>query len=112
MIKLEIITRPEKLVEVKRILAKHDYIGLTVTAVMGCGHQKGFTKEFEGLNLEVNLLPKVQVMTVVLDEDVEEILTELRENVSTGKVGDGKVFLSDVRDVMRLRTGERGEKTL
>jgi len=112
MVKIEIITRPEKLVEVKRILAKHDYIGLTVSAVMGCGHQKGRIKEFEGLNLEINLLPKVQVMTVVLDEDVEEILTDLHESISTGNVGDGKVFLSDVRDVMRLRTGERGEKIL
>ncbi|MGC7870170.1 P-II family nitrogen regulator [Desulfosporosinus sp. FKB] len=112
MVKLEIITRSEKLVDVKKILAKHDYIGLTVTAVMGCGHQKGRIKEFEGLNLEINLLPKVQVMTVVLDEDVEEILTELHETISTGKVGDGKVFISDVRDVMRIRTGERGEKTL
>lgn len=112
MIKLEIITRPEKLVEVKQILAKHDYIGLTVTAVMGCGHQKGIIKEFEGLNLGINLLPKVQVMTVVLDEDVEEILTELHETISTGNVGDGKVFISEVRDVMRIRTGERGEKIL
>ncbi|KLU65954.1 MULTISPECIES: P-II family nitrogen regulator [Desulfosporosinus] len=112
MVKLEIITRSEKLVDVKKILAKHDYIGLTVTAVMGCGHQKGRIKEFEGLNLEINLLPKVQVMTVVLDEDVEEILTELHETISTGNVGDGKVFISDVRDVMRIRTGERGEKTL
>ena len=112
MVKLEIITRPEKLVDVKRILAKHDYIGLTVTAVMGCGHQRGKIKEFEGLNLDINLLPKVQVMTVVLDEDVEEILTEIHETISTGNVGDGKVFLSDVRDVMRIRTGERGEKNL
>ena len=112
MIKLEIITRPEKLVDVKKILAKHDYIGLTVTAVMGCGHQKGVIKEFEGLKLDINLLPKVQVMSVILDEDVEEILTDLHETISTGNVGDGKVFISEVRDVMRIRTGERGEKIL
>ena len=112
MKKLEIILRPEKLVDVKKILAKHDYIGLTVTPVMGCGHQKGFIKEFEGLRLDINLLPKIQVMTVVLDEDVEEILQDIHENIATGNVGDGKVFISDVSDVMRIRTGERGEKTL
>ncbi len=112
MKKLEIITRSEKLIEVKKILAKHDYIGLTVTAVMGCGHQKGVIKQFEGMKLDINLLPKLQVMTVVLDEDVEDILADLRENIATGNVGDGKVFISDVADVMRIRTGERGEKIL
>lgn len=112
MKKLEIITRPEKLDDVKKIFAKHDYIGLTVTAVMGCGHQKGVIKEFEGLNLDINLLPKVQIMTVILDEDVEEILHDLHESLSTGNVGDGKVFISEVSDVMRIRTGERGEKIL
>lgn len=112
MKKLEIIARSEKLVDIKKLLAKHDYIGLTVTAVMGCGHQKGVIKEFEGLKLDINLLPKIEVMTVVLDEDVEEILADLHENISTGAVGDGKVFISDVSDVMRIRTGERGEKTL
>jgi nitrogen regulatory protein P-II 1 len=112
MKKIDIITRPEKLENIKKILAKHEYIGMTVTAVMGCGHQKGVIKQFEGMNLNINLLPKMQVMTVVLDEDVEDILTEIHENIATGNVGDGKVFVSDVSDVMRIRTGERGEKTL
>ena len=113
MKKLEIITRPEKLDAIKKILAKHEYIGMTVTAVMGCGHQKGVIKQFEGMHFDdINLLPKVNVMTVVLDEDVEDILTDIREHISTGSVGDGKVFVSEVCDVMRIRTGERGEKTL
>jgi nitrogen regulatory protein P-II 1 len=113
MKKLEIITRPEKLEGLKKILAKHEYIGMTVTAVMGCGHQKGIIKQFEGMRFDdINLLPKVNVMTVVLDEDLEDILTEIHEHISTGNVGDGKVFVSEVSDVMRIRTGERGEKTL
>lgn len=112
MKKLDIITRPEKLGVLKKLLAKNEYMGMTVTAVMGCGHQKGVIKEFEGMEMDINLLPKVHVMTVVWDEDMEEILTEIHEILSTGNVGDGKVFISDVQDVMRIRTGERGEKTL
>lgn len=112
MKKIEIITRPEKLDVVKKILAKNEYSGMTVTAAMGCGHQKGFLKEFEKLNLDINLLPKVYIMTVVWDEDVEEIINELVQQVSTGNVGDGKIFVSDVLDVIRIRTGERGERTL
>lgn len=112
MKKIEIITRPEKLDLVKKILAKNEYSGMTVTAAMGCGHQKGFLKEFELLNLDINLLPKVYIMTVVLDDDVEEIISELHLQLSTGNVGDGKIFVTDVLDVIRIRTGERGEKTL
>lgn len=112
MKKIEIITRTEKLKDVKKILAKNEYIGMTVTAVMGCGHQKGIIPEFKGMDFEINLLPKVQIMTVVLDEDVEEILTEIHETISTGTAGDGKVFVSNIDDVMRIRTGERGDKIL
>lgn len=112
MKKIEIITRTEKLKDVKKILAKNEYIGMTVTAVMGCGHQKGIIPEFKGMDFEINLLPKVQIMTVVLDEDVEEILTDIHEIISTDTVGDGKVFISNIDDVMRIRTGERGEKIL
>lgn len=112
MKKIEIITRTEKLRDVKRILAKNEYVGMTVTAVMGCGHQKGIIPEFKDMDFEINLLPKVHVMTVVLDEDVEEILRDMQEILATGTVGDGKIFISHIDDVMRIRTGERGEKIL
>jgi nitrogen regulatory protein P-II 1 len=112
MKKIEIIARPEKLDILKKLLAKHEYIGMTVTAVMGCGHQKGFIKQFEGLKLDINLLPKILVMTVVMDKDVNDILTDIHQMLSTGQVGDGKVFVSDVSEVMRIRTGEKGEQTL
>ena len=112
MKKIEIITRPEKLDDIKRILLDNDYAGMTVTAAMGCGHQKGSMKELEKLEIEVNLLPKIHVMTVVWDEDAEEIICELQEKLSTGTTGDGKIFVSNVEDVIRIRNGERGEKTL
>lgn len=112
MKKLEIITRPESLNTIKKILARNEYSGMTVTAAMGCGHQKGVLEEFAELNLDINLLPKIHIMTVVLDEDYEEIIQDLLQQVSTGKVGDGKIFVTDVLDVIRIRTGERGEKTL
>lgn len=112
MKKIEVIIRPEKLDTLKKILARNEYSGLTVMTAMGCGHQKGLAKEFEELGLEANLLPKLYVMTVVWEEDLEDILTEIHEKLSTGNVGDGKVFISDMQDVMRIRTGERGEKIL
>jgi nitrogen regulatory protein P-II 1 len=111
MKKIEIITRSERLDAIKKILAKNEYSGMTVTAAMGCGHQKGYLKEFEQLNLDINLLPKIYIMAVVLDEDLENIIEELLQ-LSTGNVGDGKIFVTDVLDVIRIRTGERGEKTL
>lgn len=112
MKKIEIITRTEKVEIIKEVLAKHEYSGLTVTACMGCGHQKGTIKEFEALNLDLNLVPKVHVMTVVWDEDLEDVLCDLQANLTTGSVGDGKIFISTVEDVVRIRTGERGYKTL
>lgn len=112
MKKIEIITRPEKLETVKKILAKNEYSGMTVTAAMGCGHQKGMPKEFEALNLEINLVPKIHIMTVVQETDAEDIICELQQQLATGNVGDGKIFVSEVTDVIRIRTGERGDKTL
>lgn len=112
MKKIELIIRPEKLEPLKRILTKQEYSGMTVMSAMGCGHQTGFNEEFEKLGLEVNLLPKLYVMTVVLDEDLDDILADIVENLSTGEVGDGKVFITDVDDVMKIRNGEHGEKVL
>lgn len=113
MKKIEVIIRPEKLEDLKKILTKNEYSGMTVLSAMGCGHHEGFDNpEFEKLGLEVNLLPKLYVMTVVWDEDLEDILSEIVDKLSTGNVGDGKVFISDIDDVMRIRTGERGKQVL
>lgn len=112
MKKIEVITRPENLDKVKAILEKNEYSGMSVSAIMGCGHQKGITEELEDLGRHMNLLPKINIMTVVWDEDLEDILTEIQDAITTHKVGDGKIFVSTVDDVIRIRTGERGEKIL
>ena len=79
---------------------------------MGCGHQKGNSDEFEKLGIEINLLPKLHVMTVVWDEDLDDILAEIVDKLSTNTVGDGKIFISNVEDVVRIRTGEHGKNVL
>ncbi len=112
MKKLEIITRPEKLEDLKFVLADHHSHGLTVTKVMGSGNQKGYVPELASLEMSINLLPKIYVMAVVNDNDYEEILTKICEIISTGNVGDGKVFVSEMVEAMRIRTGDRGNKAL
>ena len=112
MKKIELIIRTEKLALLKGILTKYEYSGLTVMSAMGCGHQKGNSEEFEKLGIEINLLPRLYVMTVVWDEDMDEILAEIIAKLSTGTVGDGKIFISNVEDVVRIRTGEHGKNVL
>jgi len=114
MKKLDIIIRPEKLENLKVILNRCKVGGMTVMSVMGCGNQKGAANiDLKGLKvLSMNLIPKIQATVVVDDADVEELLSLLHESISSGKVGDGKVFISPVDDIMRMRTGERGKKAL
>ena len=113
MKKIEVIIRPVYLEALNKILTKYEFSCMTVLSAIVCGHQEGFDNpEFEKLGLEVNLLPKLYVMTVVWDEDLEDILSEIVDTLSTGNVGDGKVFISDIDDVMRIRTGERGRQVL
>lgn len=114
MKKLEIIVKPESLEKVKDILNDHGCGGMTVLSVMGCGNQKG---DMDGTYLKggyfkINLLPKVQVIAYVTDEAVEEILIAIREKISTGHVGDGKVAVFEMSDLMRIRTGERGSNAI
>ncbi|MDR1206696.1 MAG: P-II family nitrogen regulator [Peptococcaceae bacterium] len=114
MKKLEIITRPDSLEKLKILLNSYAVGGITVTSVMGCGIQKGdITGELQGLKIPgMNLIPKIQATIVVEDNAADEILNVLHEQLSTGKVGDGKVFVSRVDDAMRIRTGERGVKAI
>ena len=81
---------------------------------MGCGTQRGLETEpeMQGIKASVNLLPKIRVEIVVEDDKVEEIITDLRDKVATGHVGDGKIFIRNVEDAVRIRTGERGNKAL
>lgn len=116
MKELVMIIRPEKLETVKSILDEYHCGGMTISSVMGCGTQKGsleeVVNEIKGLKTTINLLPKIRIEAVVADEQVEEIITQIREKVTTGHVGDGKIFIRNIEDAVRIRTGERGNKAL
>ena len=117
MKELVLIIRPEMLEELKQILDKVHGGGMTVMSVMGCGTQKGFSEakgvnEIRGFKVNINLLPKIQASIVVRDEDVEPIIADVREHMADGRVGDGKIFIRDMTDAVRIRTGERGVEAL
>lgn len=112
-----IITRPEQLEAIKAILDNINCGGMTLSTAMGCGTQKGVAEdgavnEIRGFQTRINLLPKIKIEAVVEDKDVEPIITQVREKCVTGHVGDGKIFIRDIIDAVRIRTGERGEKAL
>lgn len=109
MKKIEAIIRPEKLPVVKAALEESGYPGMTITEVRGHGVQKGVTQQWRGREFIVEFLPKVKLEIVVSsDEDVNRILTLIQENAATGEIGDGKVFVMEIGEAMRVRTGERG----
>lgn len=116
MKELVMIIRPEKLEVVKGILDSFQCGGMTISSVMGCGTQKGVTDEtvnqIKGFKTTINLLPKIRVEVVVDDDYVNDIITEVRSLVATGHVGDGKIFIRNIEDAVRIRTGERGKKAL
>lgn len=106
--KVEAIIRQEKLDVVKKALAESGYVGLTVYNVRGRGRQKGYVLNFRGRELNVDLLPKVKLEIVVNDEDVENVIDIIRSKALTGEIGDGKIFVYPVYEVIRIRTGEKG----
>lgn len=113
MKKIEAIIRPEKLPVVKAALEESGYPGMTITEVRGHGVQKGVTQQWRGREFIVEFLPKVKLEVVVTsDADVDRILSLIHENAKTGEIGDGKVFVLDVADTMRVRTGERGDEAV
>lgn len=112
MKKLEIIIKPEKLESLKTILEGFDANGIMVSNVMGYGNQKGYTQIYRGTKYNVNLLPKVKVETVVPKEKAESIIDAVVKEINTGSYGDGKIFVYDVIDAIRIRTGEHGREAL
>ena len=116
MKELIIIIRPEKLEDVKEVLDNVHCGGMTLSTAMGCGTQKGSSEgkvsEIKGIKTKINLLPKIKVEVVVEDKDVEEVIMNIREVCATDHVGDGKIFIRDIEDAVRIRTGERGIKAL
>lgn len=111
MKKIECIIRPVNMVDLERELNKI-VTGITVTHVKGCGAQKGETQMYRGAEMTVNLLPKIKVEVVVSDAQVQEVVELVQGICRTGNVGDGKIFIMPVEEVIRIRTGETGEKAL
>ena len=117
MKEMVLIIRPEKLETLKEILETLNCGGMTISTVMGCGTQKGSMEEtrvneIKGMKTTINLLPKIRVEVVVPDKLVDEIIVEVRDKMVTNHVGDGKIFIRNIEDVVRIRTGERGNKAL
>jgi nitrogen regulatory protein P-II 1 len=113
MKKVEAIIRTEKLNEVKVSLAMNGHVGLTTYEVKGRGRQKGIVLQWRGVKeYRVDLLPKTKLELVVDDKDVPEVVEIIREKAFTGKVGDGKIFILPVEEVIKVRTGERGKDAI
>ena len=112
MKKIEAIIRPERLQHVQDALDDLGVSGLTVSEVMGCGRQKGYTESYRGSTANISLLPKLKVETVVPDDVVDASVQAMSNAARTGEIGDGRVFVWDIDQAMRIRTGERGEESV
>lgn len=108
MKKIEAFIRPEKLSEIKDMFTKLNVNGLSISQIMGCGNQKGWKEYVRGAEVEYNFLPKLKIEIVVPDEQVEALVDKICEKAYTGEIGDGKIFISDILDAIRIRTRERG----
>jgi nitrogen regulatory protein PII len=112
MKKVEGIIRHERLQAVQDALDELGVSGLNVTEVMGCGRQKGYTEQYRGSRANISLLPKLKVESVVPDEVVDKVVDSIVAAAYTGETGDGRVFVYDVVQSVRIRTGERGEESV
>lgn len=112
MKKIEAIIRVNRLEAVKQALEDAEIHGITVEQVRGYGRQFGRTDKYRGSTYAVNLLPKLRIMIVVPDSQSEAAILAITESAQSGEIGDGKIFVSDVMDAIRIRTGERGEDAL
>ena len=112
MVKVEAMIRPQKLDEVKAALDDVGVRGMTVIEVRGSGKQKGFTQHYRGAEYTVNLIQKVKIEIVTTEEKAPEVAHAIAQAAQTGEIGDGKIFLTPVSEVIRIRTGEEGESAL
>jgi nitrogen regulatory protein P-II 1 len=112
MKKIEAIIKPFKLEDIKEALSELDISGMTVTEVKGYGRQQGHSELYRGAEYIVDFLPKVKIEIVVKDEDVDKIVEEIIKNAKTGKIGDGKIFISSVEKAIRIRTNEANEDAI
>ncbi len=112
MKKIEAIVKPFKLEEVKEALARVGIQGMTITEVKGFGRQKGHKELYRGAEYVVEFLPKVKIEIIVPDDSVKTVIEAIVKAASTGRIGDGKIFISPVDDAVRIRTGESGDTAL
>ena len=112
MKKIEAIIRPFKLDEVKEALVEEGIRGLTISEVRGYGRQKGHTETYRGSEYQIEFIPKIKIEIVVDDILLDKVVDAILRTAKTGQVGDGKIFISDVQDVIRIRTEESGSQAL
>ena len=112
MKKLEAIVKPFKLDEVKDRLNEIGIQGITVTEVKGFGRQKGHTELYRGAEYIVDFLPKVKIEVVINDSRLEDVVNTIIKAAQTGRIGDGKIFVTNIEETIRVRTGERGEEAI
>ncbi len=109
---IEAIIKPFKLDDVREALTRVGVEGLTVSEARGFGRQKGHTELYRGAEYTVDLLPKIKLQILVRDDATAEVVEAISKAASTGRIGDGKIFVAPVEDVIRIRTGERGDAAL
>lgn len=112
MKKIEAYIRPEQLEDVKEALKELNINGISVAQIMGSGTQRGYREFVRGTEVDYNFLKKIKIDLVVPDSRLEEVLDTIVETAKTGEIGDGKIFISDIQDAIRIRTGERGESAV
>jgi len=109
---ISVIIKPFKLEEVREALSSMGIQGLTVTEVKGFGRQKGHAELYRGAEYSVNFLPKVKIDIAITDEQIDDVIDVICRTASTGKIGDGKIFVAELQQVIRIRTGETDEAAL
>jgi nitrogen regulatory protein P-II 1 len=112
MKKIEAVIQPHKLEEVREALKNIGIDGMTITEVRGHGRQKGHKEIYRGMEYHVDLLPKIKIETVVADSRAEEVIQAIASSARSGKIGDGKIFVFEVADAIRIRNDDRGEGAL
>jgi nitrogen regulatory protein P-II 1 len=112
MKKIEAIIKPFKLDDVREALSEINVTGMTASEVKGFGRQKGHTELYRGAEYVIDFLPKVKIEVVISDELLDQCIEAITEAARTGKIGDGKIFVSDIQRVIRIRTGEEGDEAI
>ncbi len=112
MKKVEAVVRHFKLEDIKNALTEHGVQGMTITEVRGFGRQKGHTEMYRGTEYAVDFVPKIKIEVAVTDDRVQEVVDTIMRTAQTGQIGDGKIFVSELVETIRIRTGETGEDAL